>query len=318
MSTTAVSQANPSEKKGEPDGSFKRPASSFRSFVEKGGQFPPENNRYHLYVAYGCPFASRTLIVRKLKGLEDVISVTVCSPRFGPNGWPFASVEPFPGAEADPLYDSKYVRDLYLRADPNYAGRFTVPLLWDKKEHTIVNNESSEIIRILNTAFNDYLPKEKAALDYYPPELRAEIDTVNEFIYDGINDGVYKAGFAKTSEAFNPAVIHLFETLDRVEALLAGKSYLVGERLTEADVRLFVTIIRFDTAYVGHFKCNLRTIRGGYPNIHLWLRRLYWRNDAFQSTTDFDHIKTFYFWGQPAINPTRIVPIGPVPHIEAL
>ncbi|KAI0066784.1 glutathione S-transferase [Artomyces pyxidatus] len=311
-------QSDISKMKVEADGSFKRAASQFRNTIEEGGQFPPEKDRYHLYVSYACPWASRTLIMRKLKGLEDFLNVTVVSPHMGTDGWPFASVDSFPGAEEDPLYGSQHVKDLYLRADPTYNGRFTVPVLWDKKQHTIVNNESSEIIRIFNTAFNKYIPEDKAALDFYPTELRKEIDEVNEWVYDRINNGVYKSGFATTFPAYRAAVLPLFEALDRVEGMLAGKTYLIGDRLTEADIRLYVTIVRFDPVYVGHFKCNIRTIRGGYPNIHAWLRRLYWTNNAFQSTTDFEHIKTHYYWAHTTINPHRIVPIGPVPHIEPL
>ncbi|KAI9508528.1 glutathione S-transferase [Russula earlei] len=308
-------------------GAFNRPASSFRNFIQAGGQFPPERgtwartDRYHLYVSYACPWASRTLIVRKLKALEDIIPVTVVSPRMGTDGWPFASADPFPGADADPLYQSRHVKDLYLRADPDYPGRFTVPVLWDKKRQTIVNNESSEIIRIFNAAFDALLPPgEKAELDLYPAELRGDIDELNGWVYDRINNGVYKAGFAKTPEAYRDAVEPLFEALDRIEAKLEGNTYLVGGRLTEADVRLFVTIVRFDPVYVGHFKCNIRTIRHGYPNIHrqVWLRGLYWQNDAFRATTNFEHIKTHYYWSHPQINPSRIVPIGPVPHILPL
>ncbi|KAA1472484.1 glutathione S-transferase [Dentipellis sp. KUC8613] len=300
-----------------PDGSFKRPPSTFRSVIEKDGKFPPETDRYHLYISYACPWACRTLIVRKLKGLE-FIPVTVVSPHMGEEGWPFAKLDKFPGADSDPLYDSDHVKDLYLRADPGYQGRFTVPVLWDKKQHTIVNNESSEIIRIFNTAFNEHIPAEKAALDFYPEELRKDIDDVNEWVYETINNGVYRSGFARSFGAYREAVVALFQSLDRVEKLLEGKDYLIGNKLTEADIRLFVTIIRFDPVYVGHFKCNIRDIRNGYPNIHRWLRRLYWENDAFQSTTNFDHIKTHYYWSHTMINPTRIVPIGPVPHIQPL
>jgi len=302
----------------EPGGAFKRAPSSFRNFIQAGGEFPPERDRYHLYVSYACPWASRTLIMRKLKGLEDIIPVTVVSPRMGTDGWPFASVDQFPGADADPLYDSRHVKDLYLRADPAYSGRFTVPVLWDKKGNTIVNNESSEIIRMLNTEFNALVSAEKAQLDLYPAPLRADIDGVNEWVYDRINNGVYKAGFANSQEAYQGAVVPLFESLDRVEAMLKDKTYLVGDRLTEADIRLYVSIVRFDPVYVTHFKCNIRTIRNGYPNIHLWMRRLYWQNDAFRSTTNFDHIKTQYFWSHPHVNPSRVVPLGPVPNIEPL
>ncbi|KAF8893216.1 glutathione S-transferase [Gymnopilus junonius] len=320
MSTArdTTSQSDISKMKTEPDGTFKRASSSFRNTVEKGGKFAPEADRYHLYVSYACPWATRTLIVRKLKGLESIIPVTVVSPHMGSLGWPFSQVSPFPGADEDPLYKSEHVRDLYLKADPDYGGRFTVPVLWDKKLHTIVNNESSEIIRIFNTAFNDLLPAEKAALDYYPKELRAEIDSVNEWIYPGINNGVYRSGFATTQEAYSNAVLEVFESLDKVEKLLTGKDYLIGNRLTEADVRLWVTIVRFDPVYVGHFKCNIRTIRDGYPAIHKWLRKLYWNNPAFKDSTDFDHIKTHYYWSHITINPHRIVPVGPIPNILPL
>jgi len=299
-------------------GAFKRPPSSFRNFIQAGGQFPPEKDRYHLYVSYACPWATRTLIMRKLKGLEDIIPFTVVSPHLGTDGWPFASADAFPGADVDPLYQSQHVKDLYLRVDPNYSGRFTVPVLWDKKQHTIVNNESSEIIRMFNTELNATVPESFANLDFYPAELRKEIDEVNEWVYNGINNGVYKSGFAKTPEAYQDAVVRLFGALDRVEAMLKDKTFLIGDRMTEADIRLFVTIIRFDPVYVGHFKCNIRTIRHGYPNINRWLRGLYWQNDAFKSTTNFDHIKVHYYWSHTQVNPTRIVPLGPVPHIEAL
>lgn len=236
----------------------------------------------------------------------------------GKDGWPFGNIDQFPGAEADPLYNSSHVKDLYLKVEPNYAGRFTVPVLWDKKTQTIVNNESSEIIRMFNSEFNDILPAEKAALDYYPEKHRAEIDSLNEWVYDTVNNGVYRAGFASTQEAYKAAVVPLFNSLDRLETILTGKDYLIGNSLTEADIRLWVTIIRFDPVYVGHFKCNIRTIRNGYPAIHAWMKKLYWNIDAFKSSTDFDHIKTHYYWSHPLINPTRIVPVGPDPNIEPL
>ncbi|KAJ7087036.1 glutathione S-transferase [Mycena crocata] len=233
-----------SKMKREADGSFKRAASVFRSFIEEGGQFAPEKGRYHLYVSYSCPWATRTLIVRKLKGLEEIIPMTAVSPRMGSNGWPFSTVDDFPGAEADPLFNSSYIKDLYLRANPEYASRFTVPLLWDKKLNTIVNNESSEIIRMFNTAFNDLLPADKAALDLYPESHRAEIDALNAWVYSDINNGVYLSGFATQQAAYEKSVTKLFESLDRIEGILTGKEYLVGGQLTEADVRLFVTIVR--------------------------------------------------------------------------
>ncbi|KAI0367382.1 glutathione S-transferase [Pilatotrama ljubarskyi] len=310
---TDISKSKPDE-----DGSFKRKPSAFRDFVQKGGKFEPEKGRYHLYVSYACPWATRTLIVRKIKGLEDFIDVSVVSPHMGEHGWPFASADAFPGADVDPLFNSQHVKDLYLRAKPDYEGRFTVPVLWDKKTSTIVNNESSEIIRMFNTEFNHLLPADKAVIDLYPEAHRKEIDEINDWVYDTVNNGVYKSGFAATQQAYEAAVKPLFESLDRLEKILTGKEYLVGDQLTEADVRLFVTIVRFDPVYVGHFKCNIRTIRDGYPAIHSWLRKLYWNNSAFSSTCNFEHIKTHYYWSHPHINPHRIIPVGPLPDILPL
>jgi len=307
-----------SKMKAEGDGSFNRLPSVFRDFIEPGGKFAPEKGRYHLYVSYACPWATRVLIVRKLKGLEDIIPVTIVSPRMGNHGWPFAAVDAFPGAEVDPLFNAEHVKDLYLRANPDYERRFTVPFIWDKANNTIVNNESSDIIRMFNTAFNDILPADKAALDLYPAEHRADIDAVNEWVYPEINNGVYRAGFATQQEAYESAVKIVFAGLDKVEKILKGKDYLIGGRLTEADVRLWVTIIRFDPVYVGHFKCNFNTIRAGYPEINRWMKALYWKNPAFKDSTNFDHIKTHYYWSHPQINATRIVPAGPIPHIEPL
>ncbi|KAH8087174.1 glutathione S-transferase [Cristinia sonorae] len=304
--------------KVEADGSYKRKPSLFRNHIKKGGEYAPEKGRYHLYVSYACPWATRTLIVRQLKGLEDFIDVSVVSPRMSAHGWPFANVDAYPGADSDPLFNAEHVKDLYLRASPEYEGRFTVPLLWDKKTNTIVNNESSEIIRIFNTEFNDQIPEDKAKLDFYPEALRGEIDSINEWVYDTVNNGVYKSGFAGTQEAYETAVTALFASLDRLEKILEGKEYLVGSVLTEADIRLFVTIVRFDPVYVGHFKCNIRTIRNGYPNLHAWLRRLYWTVPAFKDTCNFDHIKTHYYWSHPQLNPSKIVPVGPIPHILPL
>lgn len=300
------------------DGKFNRDPSTFRDTIEKGGRFEPEAGRYHLYVSYGCPWATRTLIVRKLKGLENIIPATPVSPRLGEDGWAFKKADNYPGADEDPLYGASYIKELYLKANPEYTGRFTVPVLWDRKHETIVNNESSEIIRIFNTAFNNLVSDtEKAALDLYPSELRSEIDSLNEWVYNTVNNGVYKAGFATTSAAYEEAVYPLFESLDRLETILNGKDYLAGDRITEADIRLFVTIIRFDVAYVNHFRCNIRDIRNGYPAINLWMRKLYWNNVSFKESTNFDHIKAGYGW-QTRVNPNRIVPVGPLPHIQPL
>jgi len=304
--------------KVEDDGSFKRKASTFRNWIKKGGEFEPEKGRYHLYVSYACPWATRTLIMRKLKGLEDFISVTVVSPRMGAHGWPFKDADDFPDADVDSINGAKHVKDLYLGVQPDYSGRFTVPVLWDKKTKTIVNNESSEIIRMFNYEFNELLPEDKAKLDFYPEELRKDIDELNDWVYDTVNNGVYKSGFATSQTAYEAAVVRVFESLDRLEKILTGKDYLIGDRLTEADIRLFVTIIRFDPVYVGHFKCNFRTIRDGYPAIHLWMRKLYWNIPAFKETCNFEHIKTHYYWSHTMINPHRIVPKGPQPNILPL
>lgn len=297
------------------DGSFLRAPSSFRNTVAPADA---ESGRYHLYVSLGCPWATRTLITRKLKGLEAHVGVTIVSPRMTADGWAFGEIDAFPGAESDPNEGAQYLKELYFKAAPDYSGRFTVPVLWDKQKHTIVNNESSEIIRIFNTAFNDLLPPDRAALTFYPEDLRAEIDSLNDWVYSDVNNGVYRAGFAKTQGAYEEAVLKLFAALDRLEDLIEGKDFLVGGRLTEADVRVFLTLIRFDPAYVGHFKCNLRTIRDGYPELNRYMKNLYWNYDAFKSSTDFDHIKSGYYYSGINVNPTRIVPVGPVPHIESL
>jgi len=310
-----MSQADITKYKNKEDGQFRRGASTFRNFIEKGGKFAPEKGRYHLYVSYACPWAHRTLIVRKLKGLDDYIGVTVVSPRMGTKGWPFATADEFPGAGKDPYNDAQHIKDIYLKIDPEMTARFTVPLLWDNKEKTIVNNESSEIIRMLNSEFEDLV---KGTIDLYPSDLRKEIDEVNDWVYNTVNNGVYKCGFATTQEAYESNLTPLFKSLDKLEKMLEGKDYLVGDKLTEADVRLFTTIIRFDPVYVGHFKCNIGTIRHNYPNLNRWVKNLYWKNEAFKSTTNFDHIKTHYYWSHPSINPTRVVPVGPDPAVEPL
>ncbi|KAG7095436.1 hypothetical protein E1B28_006185 [Marasmius oreades] len=301
-----------------PDGTLKRPPSAFRNTIEKGGTHEPEKGRYHLYVSYACPWATRALITRRLKGLEDIIGVTVVSPRMDSDGWPFGSTDPFPGAEPDPFHDSKHVRDLYLRSNPEYSSRFTVPVLWDKKTEKVVNNESADIVRILNTAFNDHISPEKAKIDIYPEHLRAEIDALHEWIYPNINNGVYRAGMAGNQQAYEAAVKDVFSALDKLEKTLEGKDYIVGNQLTEVDIRTWVTAVRFDVVYHGHFKCNIRNIRHGYPAINAWMKKLYWTNPAFKESTDFDHIKTHYYYSHPHINPTRIVPSGPHPHIQTL
>ncbi|GMM34449.1 S-glutathionyl-(chloro)hydroquinone reductase [Saccharomycopsis crataegensis] len=313
-------------------GEYKRKVSSFRDVIQKGGKFEPEAGRYHLYVSYACPWAHRTLISRKLKGLDKLIDISVVHWHMDSKGWRFKTPdESCPGANEEPNYGFKRLSDLYFKADENYGGRFTVPTLWDKKNQTIVNNESSEIIRFFNSAFNDsdVLTKEEKAIDLYPVPLRKEIDELNNWIYDTINNGVYKAGFATKQEVYESHVKTLFEHLEKVEAILKNKYnaandpnkdgfYLVGDELTEADVRLYTTLVRFDPVYVQHFKCNIKDIRHGFPYLHKYVRYLYWNIPAFHETTNFDHIKKHYTKSHPQINPHGITPVGPVPDILPL
>jgi len=295
----------------EKTGEFKRAPSVFRDTIndEPGAKFAPEANRYHLYVSYACPWAHRTLLFRALKGLENIISVDVVHWHLAATGWPFKD------GYKDSLYGSKSIHDIYHKADPKYSGRFTVPVLWDKKLETIVNNESSEIIRIFNTAFNKLVPK-AAGVDFYPKKLQPEIDEVNTWVYDTINNGVYKSGFATTQEAYEANVFPLFKSLDRVEEMLSKSDYLVGNTLTEADVRLWTTIIRFDPVYVGHFKCNLKSIEKDYPNILQWARRIY-QMPKIAETVNMEHIKWHYYHSHRQINPTGIVPVGDGPDLAA-
>jgi len=279
------------------DGKFHRAQSQFRCRI--GDEcFPVEANRYHLYVSLACPWAHRTLIFRKLKGLEEIIPVTVVHPHMLDQGWQFG--------EPEPLYGFTHAHQLYSKADAHYSGRVTVPILWDKKGQAIVCNESAEMIRIFNSAFNALTGN---CDDYYPAEMRAEIDEINTFIYDNINNGVYKCGFATTQEAYEGAFDNLFAALDTVESRLADQRYLVGNHLTEADWRLFTTLIRFDAVYVGHFKCNRNRI-ADMPNLWGYLRDLY-QQPGIAETVNFEHIKQHYYYSHESINPTRIVPKGP-------
>ena len=293
-------------------GRFKRSESQFRHWVTPDGQpgpsgnagFKAEKDRYHLYVSLACPWAHRTLIFRQLKGLESMISLSVVNPYMGEHGWTFESGD---GVIADPVHDADFLHQIYTAAQPDFSGRVTVPVLWDKQQDTIVNNESAEIIRMFNTAF-DGLGAE--AGDYYPEALRSEIDAINDEVYDRINNGVYKAGFATTQEAYEEAVIPLFEALDRIDERLSQQRYLIGDQLTEADWRLFTTLLRFDPVYVGHFKCNLRRI-ADYSHLSGYLRELYqWPGVA--DTVNMAHIKQHYYRSHGTINPTGIVPAGPV------
>jgi len=301
----------------ESKGHFKRAASQFRNWVTADGSagpsgregFKAEAGRYHLYVSYACPWAHRTLIFRKLKKLEDLISVSVVDYLMLENGWEFKQRD---GATGDTLYGLDYLYQVYLKADPHYSGRVTVPVLWDKQQQTIVSNESSEIIRMFNSAFDGLTG---SAADYYPAELRGDIDALNAIVYDTVNNGVYKAGFATTQEAYEEAVARLFETLGILEKRLAGSRYLFGDRLTEADWRLFTTLLRFDPVYVGHFKCNIRRI-ADYPNLSGYLRDLY-QHPGVAETCNLLHIKNHYYRSHLTINPTGIVPVGPTIDLDA-
>ena len=292
-------------------GEFKREAAQLRNWVTEDGSagqsgdagFKAEKDRYHLYVSLACPWAHRTLIFRHLKGLEDYISVSVVSPDMLEHGWTFDKDNHSTG---DALFDSEFMHQIYTRNKADYSGRVTVPVLWDKKTQRIVSNESAEIIRMFNSAFNALTGNER---DFYPQLLRSEIDEVNEFVYHNINNGVYRAGFATTQEAYTEAFDDLFAALDKIEQRLTANRYLVGDTLTEADWRLFTTLIRFDSVYVGHFKCNLRTIES-YPAISNYLRELY-QIEGVSKTVDFYHIKRHYYFSHTMINPTQVVPKGP-------
>ncbi|MBB6227826.1 putative glutathione S-transferase [Polymorphobacter multimanifer] len=296
----------------ESDGRFVRSDAQFRNWVTPDGAagptgdsgFKAEPGRYHLYVSLACPWAQRTLIMRALKGLEDAIPVSIVHWRMREHGWTF---EDGPGVVADPINNADYLHQVYTAVDPGYSGRVTVPILWDKQQAMIVNNESSEIIRMLGTAFDDVGARPG---DFYPADLRTEIDEVNDRVYDTLNNGVYKAGFATGQEAYEEAVHPLFDTLDWLETRLATSRFLVGDRLTEADIRLYTTLARFDIVYHGHFKCNLRRI-SDYPALWAYARDLY-QTPGFGSTTNFEHAKRHYYESHPTINPTGIVPAGPL------
>ena len=294
------------------EGRFEREDAGFRNWVTADGSagpsgiggFKAEPNRYHLYVSLACPWAHRTTIYRKLKGLEDMISLSVVHPFMGDKGWTFAEGA---GGIADPIVKADYLYEVYIAAKPDYTGRVTVPILWDKETNSIVSNESSEIIRMFNSAFDEV---GATAINFLPAELLAEIDTVNEFVYSAVNNGVYKAGFATTEAAYKEAVITLFDALDTLEARLVDQRYLLGDMITEADWRLFTTLVRFDAVYVGHFKCNIRRIVD-YPNLWGYLRDLY-QVPGIAETVSIEHIKAHYYTSHANINPTRIIPVGPL------
>ncbi|MCE9844536.1 MULTISPECIES: glutathione S-transferase family protein [Vibrio] len=281
-------------------GKFVREDAGFRNWVknEPDAEFKPESGRYHLYVSLACPWAHRTLIFRKLKGLEPHIDVTVVCPDMLSQGWQMGLPEP--------LFGHTRMHQIYTQAKPDYTGRVTVPVLWDKKTNTIVSNESSEIIRMFNTAFNELTGNHD---DYYPEQLKHVIDEWNDFVYPNVNNGVYRCGFATTQEAYEEAFDSLFAALDKIDSHLATHRYLAGNTITEADWRLFTTLIRFDAVYVGHFKCNKQRI-ADYENIQGYLKELY-QVEGVEETTDFYHIKRHYYFSHTGINPTQVVPKGP-------
>jgi glutathionyl-hydroquinone reductase len=293
------------------DGQFERQDSAFRNWITPDGRPGPTGQdgfravagRYHLYISLACPWAHRTLIMRALKGLQDIIPVSVTHWLMAEHGWTFA---PGDGVIPDPLYKSRYVYELYARAADEYSGRATVPVLWDQHTQTIVNNESADIIRMFNSAFD--LAGARAG-DYYPPPLRSDIDTINQRIYDTLNNGVYKCGFATTQAAYEAAVLPLFETLDWLEGRLSQSRFLFGETLTEADIRLFTTLVRFDSVYHGHFKCNIRRIVD-YRNLWAYTRDIF-QLPGIAETVDLGHIKRHYYMSHRRVNPTGIVPAGP-------
>lgn len=298
---------------GKSGGAFERSTSSFRNWITADGSpgpsgiggFKAESGRYHLYVSYACPWAHRTMIFRQIKELADHISFDVVHPDMLSDGWTFATDDA--GATGDRQFGLPFLRDIYLRAYPNISGRVTVPILWDKQQNTIVSNESSEIIRMFNSAFNGLTGND---LDFYPPALQADIEPINGRIYDTFNNGVYRCGFSTTQAAYNAAVVPLFETLDWLEDHLASNRYLMGHQLTEADWRLFPTLARFDSVYHLHFKCNQKRIID-YPNLWAYTRELY-QYDGISDTMNMQHTIRHYHYSHDTINPNRIIPINPI------
>ncbi|CAM2005379.1 glutathione S-transferase family protein [Acanthopleuribacter pedis] len=297
-------------------GKFVRESAAFRNWITADGEpgpsgrggFKAESGRYHLYVSYACPWAHRTLIFRELKGLTEHISVSVVHPHMLSNGWEFRTDD---DSYQDHLFGSAFMHQIYTRAKSDYSGRVTVPVLWDKQTNTLVSNESSEIIRMLNSAFDGVVAPSH---DFYPESLRPQIDAINEKVYANINNGVYRCGFATRQDAYEEAFTDLFRALDEVEEILGKNRYLTGSVLTEADWRLFTTLVRFDPVYVGHFKCNLRRI-ADYPNLSNYLRELY-QFQGVAATVFMWDIKEHYYYSHDTINPTRVVPLGPVLHYD--
>lgn len=299
-------------------GHFKRTTPQFRDWITADGQpgpngskgFKAESGRYHLYVSLACPWAHRTLLMRKLKGLEQMISVSVVHPLMLEHGWTFAT--DFEDTTGDQLFGFDYLYQVYLKALPEYSGRVTVPVLWDKQENTIVNNESSEIIRMFNSAF-DHLGAKPG--DYYPETLRNKIDDLNDWIYPNVNNGVYKAGFATEQTAYSEEVTNVFQALDKLEQILDKQRYLTGNQLTEADLRLWTTLVRFDPVYVTHFKCDYQRI-SDYPNLYGFLRDIY-QMPGIAETVSFPHIRNHYYRSHKTINPTGIISLGPKQDLNA-
>ncbi|HAR80815.1 MAG: glutathione-dependent reductase [Roseobacter sp.] len=293
-------------------GKFERSTSKFRNWVTADGSagpsgksgFQAQSGRYHLYVSYACPWAHRALIFRALKDLTDHISVSVVHPDMMEDGWTFAT--DFEGATGDTLFGSDFLRDIYIKADPNFTGRVTVPVLWDKAQNTIVSNESAEIIRMFNNAFNEITGNTD---DYWPTDLREQIADINERVYETVNNGVYKAGFATSQDAYDDAVHPLFDSLAWLESILENNRFLAGDKLTEADWRLFTTLARFDLVYHTHFKCNHKRLTD-YPNLWAYTRQLYQHADIAE-TVHFDHIVRHYHFSQTTVNPHQIIPINP-------
>lgn len=292
-------------------GEFKRQADAFRDWVTADGSlgYPAATGRYHLYVSWACPWAHRTIIVRKLKKLEQVIGMTVVDPIRDERGWAFHEG---PGHSLDPINGFHFLREAYHATDPSYRGRVTVPVLWDTVTKRIVTNSDDDLLRMFNSEFNEFTT---STIDLYPNELRKDIDALNEFIYENVNDGVYRAGFATSQRVYEKAVLRLFDALDQLEKRLADHRFLFGPRFVETDWRLFVTLIRFDAVYHGHFKCNIRRIID-YPNLFGYLKDLY-QTDGIAETVNLDHIKRHYYITHHDINPTRIVPVGPVQDLSS-
>ncbi|KAI9657372.1 MAG: hypothetical protein M1821_003053 [Bathelium mastoideum] len=292
--------------------------------IGSNSQFPPESERYHMYIGLFCPFAHRANLVRHLKGLAEIIDLSIVKPypkgdERGWPGWQFPeTADEYPKSTVDKLFGSRYLHEVYFRDDKDYQGRYSVPLLWDRRSQSAVNNESAELLRNLQTGFNDILDSSHASLTLYPAPLRSRIDEISEWMQRDLNTGVYKAGFAESQEVYDKNVIPVFGALNKLEKTIFENvgPYVLGKEMTELDIRLYATAIRFDVVYVQHFKCNLGMIRHDYPVIHNWLKNLYWNHESFRETTDFKHIKENYTKSHPAVNPKAITPKGPYPDIE--